>query len=39
KMGVAWSAYQRIENPRKTNPTLSTIEKLQKVFGRPFFAF
>ena len=39
KMGVAWSAYQRIENPRKTNPTLSTIDKLQKVFGRPFFAF
>lgn len=38
KMGVAWSAYQRIENPRKTNPTLSTIEKLQKVFGRPFLA-
>lgn len=39
KMGVACSAYQRIENPRKTNPTLSTINKLQKVFGRPFFAF
>jgi len=39
KMGVAWSAYQRIENPRKTNPTLSTIEKLQKVFGRPFLSF
>lgn len=39
KMGVAWSAYQRIENPRKSNPTLSTIDKLQKVFGRPFFAF
>ena len=39
KMGVAWSAYQRIENPRKTNPTLATIEKLQKVFGRPFLSF
>jgi antitoxin HicB len=38
RMGVNWSAYQRIENPRKTNPTLSTIAKLQKVFGRPFFA-
>jgi antitoxin HicB len=38
RMGVNWSAYQRIENPRKTNPTLSTIDKLQKVFGRPFFA-
>lgn len=38
RMGVNWSAYQRIENPRKTNPTLATIAKLQKVFGRPFFA-
>jgi antitoxin HicB len=38
RMGVNWSAYQRIENPRKTNPTLSTIDKLQKVFGRSFFA-
>ena len=38
RMGVNWSAYQRIENPRKTNPTLSTIAKLQRVFGRPFFA-
>jgi antitoxin HicB len=38
RMGVKWSAYQRIENPRKTNPTLSTIAKLQEVFGRPFLA-
>jgi antitoxin HicB len=38
RMGVHWSAYQRIENPRKTNPTLTTIEKLQKVFGRSFLA-
>jgi len=36
KMGVAWSAYQRIENPKKTNPTLTTIDKLQKVLGRKF---
>lgn len=39
KMGVAWSAYQRIENPNKTNPTLTTIGKLEKVFGKQFFAF
>ncbi len=38
RMGVNWTAYQRIENPRKTNPTLATIGKLQKVFGRLFFA-
>jgi hypothetical protein len=36
-MGVNGTAYQRIENPRKTNPTLATIGKLQKVFGRLFF--
>jgi len=36
RMGVNWSAYQRIENPRKTNPTLATIDKLQKLLGRQF---
>lgn len=38
KMGIKWSAYQRLENPKKTNPTLTTLEKLQKVFSRPFVA-
>jgi len=38
RMGVNWTAYQRIENPRKTNPTLAMIGKLQKVFGRLFLA-
>ena len=33
RLNVNWSYYQRIENPRKTNPTLRTIEKLQKVFN------
>jgi antitoxin HicB len=28
--------YQRIENPRRTNPTLDTIEKLERVFNRQF---
>jgi antitoxin HicB len=32
-LGVNWTAYQRIENPRRTNPTLTTVERLQKVFG------
>ena len=30
--------YQRIENPRRTNPTLGTIEKLEKVFNRQFIS-
>jgi antitoxin HicB len=36
RMNVNWTYYQRIENPRRTNPTLGTIEKLQKVFNRRF---
>ena len=36
RMNVNWTYYQRIENPRRTNPTLGTIEKLQKVFNRQF---
>jgi len=38
RMNVQWAYYQRIENPRKTNPTLGTIEKLQKVFDRQFIS-
>jgi antitoxin HicB len=38
RLNVNWTYYQRIENPRKTNPTLSTIEKLQKVFNRRFLS-
>jgi antitoxin HicB len=37
RMRVKWAFYQRIENPRKSNPTLGTIEKLQQVFSRRFF--
>jgi antitoxin HicB len=36
RLNVNWTYYQRIENPRRTNPTLGTIEKLQRVFGRQF---
>ena len=38
RMNVNWTYYQRIENPRRTNPTLGTIEKLQKVFDRRFIS-
>ena len=36
RLNVNWTYYQRIENPRRTNPTLKTIEKLQKVYNRNF---
>ena len=38
RLNVNWSYYQRIENPRRTNPTLGTIEKLQKVFNCRFIS-
>ena len=38
RMNVNWTYYQRIENPRRTNPTLGTIEKLQNVFNRQFIS-
>jgi len=38
RLNVNWSYYQRIENPRRTNPTLGTIIKLQKVFNRQFIS-
>ena len=36
--GMSYQQYQRLENPRKTNPTLETLWRLQKVFKRPFLA-
>jgi len=38
RMNVNWTYYQRIENPRRSNPTLGTIEKLQKIFNRQFIS-
>ena len=38
RLNFDWAYYQRIENPRKTNPTLGTIEKLQNVFKRQFIS-
>mgnify|MGYP002853173080 CR=1 FL=1 len=38
KAGMTYQQYQRLENPHKTNPTLETLYKLQRVFNRPFLA-
>ena len=38
RLNVNPAYYQRIENPRKTNPTLGTIEKLERVFNRQFIS-
>jgi antitoxin HicB len=34
KLGLTYQAYQRLENPRKANPTLKTLEKIAHVYGR-----
>lgn len=36
--GMTYQQYQRLENPKKANPTLETLYRLQKVFNRPFLA-
>ena len=34
KLGMSYQAYQRLENPRKANPTIKTLEKIARVYGR-----
>ena len=33
-LGISYQAYQKLENPRKCNPTIKTLEKISSVFGR-----
>ena len=33
-LGISYQAYQKLENPRKCNPTLKTLEKIAKTFER-----
>jgi len=34
QLNIAYQVYQRLENPRKANPTIKTLEKIARVFGR-----
>lgn len=34
ELNIAYQVYQRLENPRKANPTIKTLEKIARVFGR-----
>ncbi|MBI4681399.1 MAG: type II toxin-antitoxin system HicB family antitoxin [Nitrospirae bacterium] len=34
RLGVSYQAYLRLENPNKCNPTIKTLEKVAKIFGR-----
>ena len=39
KLNISYQQYQQLENPRKANPTLRTIAKLQKIFDYQFVSF
>jgi antitoxin HicB len=34
KLGMTYQSYQRLENPSKANPTIKTLEKIARVYGR-----
>lgn len=34
KLNISYQVYQRLENPRKANPTLKTLEKIARVFNK-----
>jgi len=34
RLGLTYQAYQRLENPRKSNPTVKTLEKIARAYGR-----
>jgi antitoxin HicB len=36
KLNISYQVYQRLENPRKANPTVKTLEKIARVFGKRF---
>jgi antitoxin HicB len=33
-LGISYQAYQKLENPRKCNPTIKTLEKIGTTLGR-----
>lgn len=34
ELGISYQAYQRLENPRRCNPTVKTLEKIAKVCNK-----
>jgi antitoxin HicB len=34
KLNVSYQAYQKLENPRRCNPTVKTLEKIGAAFGK-----
>ena len=36
QLNISYQVYQRLENPRKANPTVKTLEKIARAFGKRF---
>ena len=34
RLGLKYQTYQRLENPRRANPTIKTLEKIASAYGR-----
>lgn len=34
QLEISYQVYQRLENPRKANPSIKTLEKIARVFGK-----
>jgi antitoxin HicB len=34
RLGLSYQSYQRLENPKKANPTIKTLERIARVYGR-----
>lgn len=32
-LGINFQSYQKFENPKKANPTLKTIDRIEHIFG------
>ncbi|MFZ4617264.1 MAG: helix-turn-helix domain-containing protein [Rectinemataceae bacterium] len=34
RLGIPYQSYQRLENPAKSNPTVKTLQKVARAFGK-----
>jgi antitoxin HicB len=34
RLGIRYQSYQRLENPVKSNPTIKTLDKIAKLYGK-----
>jgi antitoxin HicB len=34
RLGIKYQSYQRLENPIKANPTIKTLEKIARIYGK-----